>query len=673
VHIFSREYRPEVDGLRAISVISVLLFHLDFHAFSGGFIGVDVFFVISGYLITKNIITDIGNGVFTFPRFYLKRLHRLFPAFLTTILITFLVSGLLLSPDHYERLAKSMIYTVLSVANVFFWSESGYFAAGADIKPFLHCWSLSVEEQFYLLWPLLVFFLAKLDIRKTVPKVVAIIMIISLIITEYTLKKDSEAAFFISFFRIYEFCIGALCIWLSGRDHNTKAAEILTFSGIGLILYSVFVFNGETPFPGVNALVPCVGAALVIAFSNKSIYAKAILKNKIMVLMGVLSYSLYLVHWPVIVLYKYWKWDSLSISDAVMLLVVCFVLAWLMHKYIEAPFRRANKEHNPLRFVVICLGCATTIIVIGAHVWGYNGFEWRVDERVNKIAEQINENPKSVLRGHEAATTVKDNGIIGVAKKKGEPYDVVVLGDSHAMSWVPGIDELLKEIGLSGLVLSRNGAISLYGAKNYNNKKLDVRGAREYIKAYAYIKKYKPKHVILAGRWGLQWNNTRPENEGKSKKYVVLKGGEPRTLKHTRFAFKKSLRNTIKFMKENGIKLTIIGGTPHLGNNPAGCLTRPMYLYNDVDKLKCQTLKMPAAMARIREVDALLKEQEVKYPKIVSYIDVAKHLCIEGNEYCSMFDGDTILYRDDDHLSVAGSKLIVRKYLREELASSLSK
>jgi peptidoglycan/LPS O-acetylase OafA/YrhL len=211
------KYRSDIDGLRAIAVLSVIFYHFGVKTFSGGFVGVDVFFVISGFLITRLIMDAAGNGTFTFGSFYLRRARRLLPAMLFTIFVSFVLGAVLFTPTHFERLGGSALHGLLSISNFFFWNESGYFDADSAVKPLLHLWSLSVEEQFYFIWPLSVVLLLKIPFSRIVMPVIFVLLgVASWAFTEWCLDVDPSAAFFLLPSRIVEFCLGAIMVWVVG-------------------------------------------------------------------------------------------------------------------------------------------------------------------------------------------------------------------------------------------------------------------------------------------------------------------------------------------------------------------------------------------------------------------------------------------------------------------------
>ena len=344
-----KNYKPEIDGLRALAVLAVLLFHLQVPGFTGGFVGVDVFFVISGWLITRLIYTEAQQRSFSIVNFYVRRVRRILPALFVTLLVTAVFGALILPPAELERLLRSAIYGGLALSNVLFWRESGYFDSDAIYKPLLHTWTLGVEEQFYLLWPATVLGLLWTPNKWISFAGLLVMGGISLCLAEYVIDGDAAGAFYLMPFRVIEFVIGALLVWTSGRAVPSEAwKEVYCVIGLALIAAAVFWYSPETRFPGVAALVPCVGAALLI-LGGGATYSGYALRNPLSVWIGRISYSLYLVHWPTLSLYYQWKLEPLSRSEQAGIVIFSVALASVMFCFIEQPFRYGRPATAPLK------------------------------------------------------------------------------------------------------------------------------------------------------------------------------------------------------------------------------------------------------------------------------------------------------------------------------------
>src|ERR1700722_41637 len=334
-------FRNEIAGLRAVAVVGVVLFHLKVDGFQGGFVGVDVFFVISGYLITRNILLDLAANRFSLGQFYTRRTRRIYPALIFTVAATYLLGALWCSPEMFLDLAKECTHALLSISNIQYWRESHrYFAPNSDELALLHCWSLSLEEQFYLFWPVFIV-LARKSGRTF--EVIAAVMVASFLLSILTEKSDPPAAFFLMPFRIFEFAIGALILCLEARFRLSEAvAEAASACGILGIVVSVLLFKSDMPHLDVATLLPCLGAAATILAGDKT-RSSIVITNPAMVAVGAISYSLYLCHWPIIFFARFIFGDEANSAIGVLMMAgLMFAIAAAMYALIERRFIRPS-------------------------------------------------------------------------------------------------------------------------------------------------------------------------------------------------------------------------------------------------------------------------------------------------------------------------------------------
>ena len=335
------KYRTEIDGLRALAVLPVLFFHADFDFFSGGFIGVDVFFVISGFLITSIILEDLSQSKFSILRFYERRARRILPALMFMALVTMLVSFTIMPDNLFKEFGLSLLNVFTFTSNIYFYITSGYFSTIADEKPLLHTWSLAVEEQYYLLFPLfLMFFFNRA--KKWILKIVLITFVMSLCYSHYlTYQGHVEASFYLITSRAWELLAGSI-LALHNINHyvkNKSLKEICSLLGLIMLMFSYVVFNKKTPLPGFYSLVPVVGTMLLIAFATNETKIGRLLSQKVLVFIGLISYSLYLWHQPILAFVKMKSIGSPSSVVVIFGLIASFILAIFSWKYIEGPFR----------------------------------------------------------------------------------------------------------------------------------------------------------------------------------------------------------------------------------------------------------------------------------------------------------------------------------------------
>ena len=392
------KYYPHIDGLRAVAVLSVLFFHLDINVFKGGYVGVDIFFVISGFLISMIITNEIkATGTFSFSQFYIRRVRRLFPALFATVFVCSIVAPLIFTSSYLRSFGLEMLASTFSFSNFYFWNESGYFANASETKAFLHTWSLSVEEQFYLFFPLFLVLLYKIKTKFLFILILLTVFFSSLLLNIYVLdneitwfKNQSSSVFFLMPFRVFEFFLGVFSFYIITRlKANQIVHELFFIVGLLLIGYSVFFFDSSIPFPHIYALIPCIGTALII-LANKSMLTSFILERKLMVGIGLISYSLYLTHWPIIVFYKFANLIELTLTDKVFLLIIIIVTSILLYFQVEKRFRkRSHQIFRPrwnILFNKFIIASMLLISVVGASYLKSDGLEKYKNEIFNSTA-----------------------------------------------------------------------------------------------------------------------------------------------------------------------------------------------------------------------------------------------------------------------------------------------
>jgi peptidoglycan/LPS O-acetylase OafA/YrhL len=388
-------YHREIDGLRAIAVLVIVLFHLQIPGFQGGFIGVDVFFVVSGFLITELIVSRLKTGEFSFRDFYVRRVTRIIPALAVTVAAVLLCSLFFQLPKELMHTARQSIYALLSVSNFFFWSESNYWEPVAETYVLLHTWSLGVEEQFYLVYPLMLFAAHRLGGSRGVVIVLLSTFAVSVYASEIATTQHREAAFYFTPLRFYEFALGGLGTFVLQRVQGLQKIRLLssvvTLLGILLILASTYRFNWMLPLPGVRMLLPLSGALLII-LAGHSPSANLLLCNPVMTWFGKVSYSLYLVHWPIIVFYRQNFEATPSWLQLIGLFVAMLVAAGLLNYFVERRFRLASGNNLtaagiPARTVMRHTGqLALLLLIVSGTLVAANGWPSRFSPAVRELA-----------------------------------------------------------------------------------------------------------------------------------------------------------------------------------------------------------------------------------------------------------------------------------------------
>jgi len=421
------EYRREIDGLRALAVIPVILAHAGIEIFSGGFIGVDVFFVISGYLITTIILDELEKGEFKIVNFYERRARRILPALFVVMLISTIIGYFLLMPDEYKNLGQSLVATSLFSNNILLSITSGYWDLASEFKPLLHTWSLGVEEQYYVFSPIFLLLAWKLN-KKIIPLMLWAFLIISLLFAAWFVSISPDWAFYLLPTRAWELAVGGITvIFMRSRPNisqNILLSNIFSFLGFTAIIISVFVFDKTTQSPSYPLLVPTLGAVLIIVFSQPKTLTYYVLSQKWVVFTGLISYSLYLWHQPIFAYLRSYSNEKPSGAEFLALIPIIFLLSYLTWKYIESPFRNKKLMTRKTIFIFTILGSSVFVIVglylnqsygIPSRTFGCSIIQEDMDKRIY----------------NEKAYTFKADEFSGAQKTK-----ILIIGNSFARDFV---------------------------------------------------------------------------------------------------------------------------------------------------------------------------------------------------------------------------------------------
>jgi peptidoglycan/LPS O-acetylase OafA/YrhL len=450
-------YRPDIDGLRAVAVLLVVLFHLDLGV-PGGYVGVDVFFVISGYLITGIIKREIERGEFTFAAFYARRARRILPAQMLLLITSSVVASTILLPTDLERFAKSAAAALLSVSNFWFWSKGGYFDPPSVMSPLLHTWSLGVEEQFYVLLPLILVLAYHFK-----PHWVKWLLIFAAVGTfaasSWFVATRTPEVFYLSPFRAWEFLLGSMLVyWKLPEVTSGLQKQAIALAGLLCVVVPGFLYSGSTVFPGPMAAIPCVGAAVLIWIGTTGdTFVGKFLQNRSIVFLGLISYSLYLWHWPLLVFAKHIFDGNLNVESRLGIGFVSILLASLTWRFIETPFRsKALISNRKAWYSLICSSVALVGVLIG--IMTSHGFQSRFAPQVVMLDRA---KARDVVRPECIDIRVPLNAQtlcrIGAA---GEP-NVLVLGDSFAHAIILGFDLAFKHLGIAAWFAAESGCAPL--------------------------------------------------------------------------------------------------------------------------------------------------------------------------------------------------------------------
>lgn len=623
-------YRKDIDGLRAVAIVPVVLYHAGLSALGGGFIGVDVFFVISGYLITSILADDIRRGEVSILGFYERRARRIFPALFVMLLVSIVVSAAILLPFDLRAFSRSVIATVSFTSNILFHLESGYFAAPSELKPLLHTWSLAVEEQFYILFPILLYLLSKTG-RRTRNAVLVAIAALSFAVNLWGVRPHPSATFYLLPARAWELLLGSLlALNILPAPAGRGLREIAAALGLGLIGTSVLALSAADPFPGWNAALPCIGAALIIwaGIGGDSLGGR-LLGLQPLVFIGRISYSLYLWHWPIIVFVKYATNRPLSPAEAGMAVAASLVAATLSWRFIEQPFRGKGRFTRRGIFTASAVAAAL-LLSVGAVGYGTKGWPQRFPEALPIIAKYADYPPSfGMLRrgtcflqdGQPAADYDRD------ACYGGASPDVLIWGDSLAAHLYHGLSTQA-----SRAKLTIGQATQSLCAPVLNLPAYYIAGCRAFNdRILGLIRQDPPRTVILAGRWE-----------------VVGLDGIAR------------LEDTIAALKSAGSEVIVVGQSPIF---PA-----PAYaLY--IKALHNDTIAAPVAENDYGPLNQ--RVAEVAEQSGAAFFAPEQLFCSGGR--CRIQQDGVLLFWDNSHLTEEGSDYVGERFFDQYGAALISR
>ena len=627
-------YRPDIDGLRAVAVMMVILFHLGLGPITGGYIGVDVFFVISGYLITSIILKDIEHGQFSVARFYERRIKRILPALGVVIASCIVAAYFLLFPEAFDNFGFSIFSMALFGTNFMFWKESGYFAPESDLVPLLHTWSLSVEEQFYIVFPLFLILIYRYRKSWAAPLSFAG-LVLSFLFCWWGGAHDKVATiFYLLPPRAWELFTGSmLAFGVLPVVRNRWLANGLGFLGFGFIVYAGLTLNDDTIFPGFAALWPVVGAALIIysALKQKTLVSE-LLGLKPVVFVGKISYSLYLWHWPLIVFYNHASFSPLSLAGKLVILASSFVLAYLSWRFVEQPVR--FKLQIPRKTLFIRTGMISLVFVaLGLTFNIGKGLPWRFPEDIQTL---------SVSKVGDIKLPVISKAVEKYGFIMGDPAQdpsFVVWGDSHGMASKPGMHELAKELGKSAYIFERGGCMPALRALEKFEAECNAFNAHvfEFIKNHPEINR-----VVLFAFW---------------EKYLSsLNGRLPESERETSpQAFVPAVEEMIAALTNMGREVYVVMDPPILSIKHFPLYyARARYYGREVETDTSLSLYLEKVEGLYQRFERLKAKYGFKQ------LFLADTWCKEDR--CPIVAGDHVLYYDNDHISQYGSIYMKEAY-----------
>jgi peptidoglycan/LPS O-acetylase OafA/YrhL len=602
----SIKYRPEIDGLRFFAVGPIVLFHATIPGLSGGYIGVDIFFVISGFLITSGLIKDIENNNFSIANFYERRMRRIFPALFACLIITTIISSFMLLPKELEQFPATLIGSVLFFSNIVFWRQSGYFESAAEFKPLLHTWSLGVEEQFYIFAPL-IFLITISYFKKNDKFIIAAIGLASFALCLILTPVAPAASFYLIPTRAWELLAGSMVSFgVFPRIKSHKINEGLAAFGLAMIVFAITSFDDTINFPGYAAAIPVLGASLIIAYSSNTTVGK-FLSWKPFVGIGLISYSLYLWHWPIIVFARDLGYMNGHMQFAILVIFAAIAIAYISWRFIETPFRNRKRFDQKSIFknsavmgaVIVC--SAFGLMILGG-----------MPQRFSVDALRLASGETDISPERQKCHSLGGNP---------DPANACVLGQGEAdtLMWADshGV-EIAYALGMRGLPIKSITYSACAPALGYSHKD-NITCSQHNSRVFNYIEtNNKYKNIVISAYYNLYKND---------------KG------------FSKDFKATVLKLMRTGKSVTIIAPVPaeNIANLPK-MLARGLPKQIGLDMYR----------SKHHATIAMLKSLEAQGAKVIWPEEV---MCQEGK--CALaLDGQSILF-DEHHLSVFGAKYLV--------------
>lgn len=642
-----KQYRPEIDGLRAIAILPVIFFHAGFLCFRGGFLGVDIFFVISGYLITQGIAQEIHENKFYFTNFWLRRARRILPALICMTFSCIIAGWFIFLPNDFKNLGRSAIALSVFSSNIYFWLKSGYFAPPAATEPLLHTWSLSVEEQFYILFPIFFYFLTcfLIDWRKFF---IYLIAILSLSITCYEINSNAIATFFLLPTRAWELLVGsitALCIFNKNIYLPKFYNELTSIIGLILILIALAFYTQNVAFSAWGQLAVCFGTIVIILTNNgKLTFVGHFLSLRLLVYIGLISYSLYLWHWPLLVFYRYIYATQLSTLQTCTVLIISSSIAWISYQWIEIPFRRKILFSCQKLFILTMILLILIIATMGFCIDLKNGFPSRLNPKIFKIYEEAKFKPIPTCSPITISKNVK---VCSNAPSNIKP-DLVVWGDSHAYMLLPLIEKLSAQYHIKFWLYSCMPVLNVYNvadSKSLNTSQCNISN-HNFINA---IKEDHIKNILLASFWVqfVEGREVRQEGAGQRDPYYADSTIKSTTPMQARFVFKKHFIPTVNTLVDNGTTVWIMKQVPFYTYWPSNQLLKVLRYGGNTNKIGRPLSECLKREIYVNSIFSVLTSKKVHY------IDPDIILCDKSN-FCHGTENNHSLYFDFNHLSTYG-------------------
>lgn len=654
----SIRYRPDIDGLRAIAVSAVVLFHAGLPGFGGGFIGVDVFFVISGYLITSLILAEIDTGSFSVVGFYQRRILRIFPALIMVVAFCVIVGYILMTPNDYFRLGKSVNATAFFVSNIFFWRQVSYFGAQASENPLLHTWSLSIEEQFYLLYPMFIVLASKAG-RNVRLAAISLVCLMSFVSCVCLIYYKPSATFFLGPTRVWELLVGGILALklIPNSNYSQRVQLLIGLAGLLCITYATFSYSSSMRYPGFAAIVPVAGAALLVWSGQTRITSvHRLLSTTPFVSLGQASYSLYLWHFPLLAYLEYLTLGRPTVSMTALACALSVGMAFVSLRFIEHPFRFPRRKGVAPRLAMVSVVCMAALILAGSYIQ----FDEGIASRVDPVSIKYLDAELDKFRHHVECMSLEDVIVKpGEACKLGAPAavpSVLLWGDSHSM---------VTATALEHAALKSNAAILFAASVDCPigiGFSIDAKIGPSFVTSpgYQYCQQYNKemlriaaensniKSVVLSSRW-TNWHIGESGSPSEGKVDIRLRDdfGVSSSLEENRTVFYRGFDRLIRALVSAKKSIWIVGPVPEVS------VKVPHALYITHIGFAKSNIDVPTEsfLKRNSTILSIFSDMAHKYP--IRFIWPHSVLC--NDILCRVSAGVNARYLDDNHLSIFGA------------------
>ncbi|WP_077145762.1 acyltransferase family protein [Sphingopyxis sp. KK2] len=654
-------YRSEIDGLRAVAVIPVILFHAGASIFGGGFVGVDVFFVISGYLITGILIDELESGKFSIVHFYERRARRILPALFLVIFCCIPFALIWMTPNQLSAFARSAFAVVIFSSNFLFWREQNYFSPTAELSPLLHTWSLAVEEQYYLVFPVLLLLLWRLGRRKIFLTIVAI-AVFSLLASEWAWRHQPSANFFLAPTRAWELMAGSACAFML-RDRRPTPNNWLSAAGLAMIFYAVFTFDEATPFPSLYAIIPVVGTMLVILFASGETWVNRLLSLPALVGVGLISYSAYLWHQPLFAFARIRSINEPAPILMALLALASLILAYFSWRFVEQLFRKPEKLFLPTRGKLFTASAAVAGVIAILGVTGHymSGLPQRFDPAVLQFAQSSDDKAPMTCFSDERSSLPRHPRADCLYLSGDARPPVLIIGDSHAWAASQVMMAELQKAGISYYYATYGSCLPLAGFRKFEPVK-NHQCSQFNRDTLEFARSLGVGSVVLMARFPMYLRGDRYDNgeggiESGDRIFADLdertqsRWDDPARRMRVLHGYESRIRELA-----SEFNVVLVYPVPEAGwNVPRYAFKKALF---DGQRQPVVSTSYNRYKERTIEVRELFDRLVTEVPSVHA-ARVESAFCVAATDRCVNADAQGIYYYDDDHLSNAGARRVV--------------